>query len=287
MSNFVDLVRRRAELILGRENEAAVSNWVGYWTETASRNLELVNAFRSRIEIDFHGKTVLDVGCGTGGLSLIVTDKGGSYVGCDFVFWILEMAQAFIDDLPNAKNAHMVQAFGTDLPLTDNSIDTVVAFDVIEHLEGGYGWQLQFLKEVQRVLRRNGILLLTTPNRLYPLEGHTYLYGPQYLPVFLADLYIKWKNPSFLREYKTYGKVHLLTPWKMKKLLDIAGLKVVHDFPWGMDFEDYPPEKRRNLSFLSKLGCGWAATSGFWFSACRAEDWEQVKTLKRKEWLRG
>jgi len=157
---------------------------------------------------------------------------------------------------------------------------------VIEHLEGGYDWQIGFLKEIRRVLRRNGILLLTTPNRLYPWEGHTFLYGPQYLPIWLADRYIRWKNPSFLQEYKTYGQVKLLTPWKMKRLLDEAGLRVIHDFPWGMDLKDYPPRKMVLLKVLKRVGLGWAPTSAFWFSACRAEDRTQLRGLRKKQWLR-
>src|SRR5688572_23921012 len=79
-----------------------------------------------------------------------------------------------------------------------------------------------------------------------------------------AISYIKWKNPSFLQEYKTYGEIHLLTPWKIKKLLREAGLKMVHDFPWGMDLEDYPLRKRARQRFLRALGLSWIVKRGFW-----------------------
>ena len=285
MSNFKNLVRHYAEEKFGKENEAAISKWIDYWTSTLSRNVDLVNSFRNRIQINFHGKRVLDIGCGTGGLSQIVTEEGGCYIGSDFFPGTLEMAQAFISDLTHPENAHLIRASGTHLPASDSSIDIVVAFDVIEHLVGGTSWQLSFLQEIRRVLRPHGLLLLTTPNRLYPFEGHTFLYGPQYLPVSLADRYIRWKNPSFLQEYKTYGEVHLVTPWKMKRLLNRAGLKVVHDFPWGMDLEDYPFRKRLGMRLLNIVGLGWAIESGFWFSACCTEDWAHLRTLRKKEWL--
>jgi len=287
MSNFDALVRHYAEEKFGRKNEEAISKWTGYWTDTLSRNHGLFTAFRSRIEIRLEGKTVLDIGCGTAGLSRVITEEGGFYIGSDFFPIILEMGQALISDLPRSKSASLIRASGTHLPLATSSVDYVVAFDIIEHLEAGRSWQLSFLREIRRVLKPTGLLLLTTPNLLYPFEGHTFLYGPQYLPVWLADLYIQWRNPSFLQEYKSYGKVHLLTPWKLHRLLDEARLKVVHDFPWGMDMEDYPAEKRRRLTLLGRAGLRWAATSGFWFSACREEDWDEVRQLKRKEWLRG
>ena len=59
MGNFHNLVRHRAEIIFGKDNHAAVSQWVTYWTDTLPRNTELVRAFRSRIEFDFRGKKVL------------------------------------------------------------------------------------------------------------------------------------------------------------------------------------------------------------------------------------
>ncbi|MBI4443143.1 MAG: class I SAM-dependent methyltransferase [Acidobacteria bacterium] len=287
MSQFYDLVRREAEIKFGKKNEPAIAKWVGYWTDTLSRNFELVRMFRTRTEINFSGKTVLDIGCGTGGLSENVTGEGGYYIGSDFFPKILEMAQAFVSELPHSEKAALVRASGISLPLADHSVDIVVAFDVIEHLEEGWNWQRSFLQEIRRVLRRKGILILTTPNRLYPWEGHTFMYGPQYLPVCLADRYIKWKNPSFLQEYRTYGQVKLLNPWQMRKLLDQAGLRVIHDFPWGMDLEDYPRTKRLVLRLLSKFGLGWAPTSAFWFSAGRAEDREEMRALRKKEWLRG
>lgn len=282
VSNFEKLARRSAELKFGKDNEPAIQKWVGYWTDTLSRNVGLIESFRSRIKIDFRGKTVLDLGCGTGGLSKVVTDEGGFYIGSDYFQAILGMAQAFISDLPGTRRAALIRASGTDLPVADASVDIVVTFDVIEHLEGGVKWQQSFLNEIRRILRPKGILLLVTPNRLYPFEGHTFLYGTQFLPVWLADRYIRWKNPSFLQEYKTYGQVKLLHPWTMKRLLEKAKLKVIHDLPWGLDVEDYPRLKRLNLWFLGKIGLGWALTSAFWFSAGREEDWEYLTRLKKK-----
>ncbi len=267
MSNFATVVRRQAESKFGKENERAIAEWVGYWLDTGARNRELVNILSSQTEVNFSGKTVLDIGCGTGGLARVVAEQGGSYIGLDCYPGTLEMARAFLSDLPNSPKAGLLQASGPSLPLRDASVDVVAAFDVIEHLVGGEPWQRAFLLEIRRVLRPEGILLLTTPNRLHPFEPHTGLYGAHYLPVPLADRYIRWRNPSFLEEYSTYGEIHLLTPWKMKSLLEGARLRLIPDFPGGLPLERYSPLKRTCLRLLCLLGLGWIAPTQFWIAA--------------------
>ncbi len=282
MSNFQNLVRHYAEEKFGKDNQPAIEKWVGYWTDTLSRNFDLVKMFHTRTQFSFQDKTVLDIGCGSGGLSRIVTEEGGFYIGSDFFPAILEIAQSFLRDLQHPEKASLIRGSGTHLPLADASIDLIIAFDVIEHLEGGESWQQSFLNEIRRILRPGGILLLTTPNRMYPWEGHTFMWGPQYLPVWLADKYIRWKNPSFLQEYRTYGQVKLLGPRKMKRLLDRAGLKVIHDFPCGMDWDDYSRKRQMIIRGLRLFGLGWGFTSAFWFSACREEDLPRLRILRKK-----
>src|SRR6185295_12530172 len=115
MSSFQNLIRRQAEIKFGPDNEPAITKWVGYWTETLSRNFGLMEAFRNRTEINFQGKTLLDIGCGTGGLSKIVSAEHGHYIGADFFPAILEIAQAFINDLPNPRNCALIRASGINI----------------------------------------------------------------------------------------------------------------------------------------------------------------------------
>jgi len=45
-------------------------------------------------------------------------------------------------------------------PFKNNSFDTIVAGEIIEHLKE----PCRFLKEIKRILKKNGKLILTTPN---------------------------------------------------------------------------------------------------------------------------
>ena len=271
MSNFETVVRRHAEIKFGGENSAAIAEWVEYWRETAARNIGLVEILSARTKVDFRNQTVLDVGCGTGGLAQVVAEQGGSYIGLDYYPAILEMAQAFLGDLPNSPQAALLRASGPSLPLRDASVDVVAAFDVIEHLVGGEPWQRAFLKEIRRVLRPDGVLLLTTPNRLHPFEPHARLYGPHYVPVSLADRYIRWRNPSFLRgvfDLRRDSPTHALEDETASRS---GSLRLIPDFPGGLPLERYSRLKRICLRLLCLLGLGWIAPSQFWIAASSFE----------------
>jgi SAM-dependent methyltransferase len=165
-----------------------------------------------------------------------------------------------------------VSSSAIELPFAEGSIDVVIGFDVIEHLVGGEAWQLRFLREIRRVLRPDGLVLLTTPNKLCPFEGHTFLIGPQFLPVSLADAYIRWLRPEFFREYRSYGEVRLLMPGRMKAF---------HELPWCTDCDSYRPGTRLFLRACRAAGLGWAVFYKFQIAAAKTEAAKALMAIKR------
>jgi 2-polyprenyl-3-methyl-5-hydroxy-6-metoxy-1,4-benzoquinol methylase len=67
--------------------------------------------------------------------------------------------------------------------LHDNTYDSIVSFQVIEHIENDF----LFLKEIHRVLKHGGIALLTTPNRKMSLTRNPW-HVREYLPEELKTL---------------------------------------------------------------------------------------------------
>ena len=68
-----------------------------------------------------------------------------------------------------AMNLSFLAGSCTRIPLADASIDLVVSFETIEHIEE----HEQFMREVVRVLRPHGRLMISSPNKLvYSDEGH-------------------------------------------------------------------------------------------------------------------
>src|SRR5690606_4123973 len=67
--------------------------------------------------------------------------------------------------------------------IADNSFDTVVSFQVIEHIKD----DRLFLQEIHRVLRPGGIAMITTPNRSMSLTRNPW-HVREYLPAELKGL---------------------------------------------------------------------------------------------------
>lgn len=100
---------------------------------------------------------VLDIGCGTAQKVKIMNSWPGTIAfGCDMEMRVLSFARRKLELDRLAAGA------GDALPFASESFDWITASEVIEHLPDAHA----FLCEVHRVLKPNGHLLLTTPNRL-------------------------------------------------------------------------------------------------------------------------
>jgi SAM-dependent methyltransferase len=104
------------------------------------------------------GKEVLDVACGAGYGSALLAHKCQRVTGVDISADAIEHAKVRYAALASLE---FRQGDCAALPFPDASFDAVVSFETIEHIEA----QERFLDEMGRVLRPEGLLILSSPNR--------------------------------------------------------------------------------------------------------------------------
>ena len=103
-------------------------------------------------------KKVLEIGCGIGWFALYSAKKNvGHYVGIEHQRNNLFAAENNIFD----SRIDFQEASALELPYPDQSFDTLVIFDVIEHLP--IDSEPQLFNEMFRVLKEGGGIFLSTP----------------------------------------------------------------------------------------------------------------------------
>ncbi|WP_158413910.1 class I SAM-dependent methyltransferase [Halorubrum sp. CGM5_25_10-8B] len=111
----------------------------------------------------------LDVGCGNGRISENIYER------CD------ELVSIEVDPqrLREAATKHLGSfclADGCHLPFEDNTFDTVISYTVIEHIPESNNYQ--FLSEIKRVLKNQGIAYLVNDSLMYRILRKSRLLYP-------------------------------------------------------------------------------------------------------------
>ena len=144
--------------------------------------------------------TVLEIGSGEGYGIRELVDKCDKYIAID------KYATKITSQIKESKKITFIECEVPPLKdIDDNSIDFVVSFQVIEHIhEDKY-----FLSEIKRVLKKNGKLILTTPNKKMSLS----------------------RNPWHIREYTVAEMANLLTDFfPNTKVMGIFGNEKVMSY---------------------------------------------------------
>ena len=113
------------------------------------------------------GKDVLDIACGEGYGSAMLARRARSVKGVDIASDAVAHASATYQDIHGLE---FMQGNAAEIPLGDNSVDVVVSFETIEH----HDRHREMLSEIRRVLRPDGLLVISSPNRVVysELAGH-------------------------------------------------------------------------------------------------------------------
>jgi ubiquinone/menaquinone biosynthesis C-methylase UbiE len=186
--------------------------------ETSEKYLKMINYKTNphRIEVtmqyvNFVAKeaegyqTVLDLGCGPGLSSYLLSKRG-------FIVTGLDISQKFLDlsKHKESETLRLVQGNVCSLDLPDSSFDIVVSHELIEHIVKVD----KALHEMQRVVKKGGKIIILAPNLFSPLSALRAIFrakgkSPFYttrlnaLKLFIQNTFLlikKWlqKQPDFI-----------------------------------------------------------------------------------------
>lgn len=134
------------------------------------------------------------------------------------------------------------------LPFTDESFDVVLINEVLEHVPN----ETTSLKEIYRVLKRGGTLIVFSPNRLYPFESHGIqikhsskvlpIYTPfvPYIPLWLGNKFFNYLARNYW-------------PNELETKISQHGFNVIeHDYVW-QTFENISGDQPRFIQKLNSI----------------------------------
>lgn len=165
-------------------------------------------------------KTVLDAASGEGYGADILAQTAHLVCALEINRQAVSLARAKYQ----RPNLHFTQGSVAHLPYPNATFDRVVSFETIEHLDAGT--QATFLQEIKRVLKADGLLVISTPDKLiysdlakYHNEFHVNEFYRQDFHNFLARQFqnIKfWEQGAVLAYLLYHGQEkslrHILPP---------------------------------------------------------------------------
>jgi 2-polyprenyl-3-methyl-5-hydroxy-6-metoxy-1,4-benzoquinol methylase len=187
---------------------------------------------------------VADIGCGAGTQSLVWAEAGHSVHGLDINRPLLELAEKRA--MVEGHEIDFRLGSSTALPWASGSIDVCVALELLEHVEDWQGC----IREYSRVLRPEGVLLLTTTNKLCPFQKEynlpLYSWYPVRLKRHVENLAVTTRPD--LANYATYPAVNWFSFYSLRDTLGHYGFLCMDRFDI-MDLE----KKRLTLQLAVEL----------------------------------
>jgi len=163
------------------------------------------------------GDKVLDWGCGNGRYFEVLKDKNINYIGIDNSEKLIEIAKQ------KYPQVDFRIADDSEIPFPDGCFDKIYSIAVLHHIPSEE-FRIKFLQEAKRVLKPNGLLIVTVwkfkskkERRLLLKYTILKLLGKSKLD--LGDILDPW-GKELDRYYHCFSKQDL------KKLAQKAGLKV-------------------------------------------------------------
>lgn len=199
----------------------------------------------------------LDFGCAEGGYTAALLKNGAkSVVGVD-----VEQRRIHEATMLRIPNASFQMLDGSRLDFPEGSFDGAFVNEVLEHVAD----EQQALREIHRVLKPRGYLILISPNRWFPIESHaisigSVRFGPVPLIPWLPERWTrKWTEARNYWPRQLVCRVHeagfvvreVGFIWPVFEQYPWLPASVIAAYRrWMSHFEDIPGLRRFGISTL-------------------------------------
>ena len=184
----------------------------------------LPKEYHSLAEYVKNGDKVLDIGCGNGRFLYALYNKDVDYCGIDASEEMIELAKF------KFPKAGFLRADALDLPFENNSFDKIISMAVLHHIPCG-DLRSDFMREARRVLKKDGLLVLTVWNLWNHKKPLILLLKYFVLKIIgrskldFKDIYYPWKDQEGNITADRY--VHCFTASELKNLAESARFKII------------------------------------------------------------
>ena len=137
------------------------------------------------------GKKVLDAACGEGYGTALLAVSAARVTGIDISVDAVNRAR---QNYADRDNIDFIEGSIAHLPMADHSVDAVISFETIEHVTEEI--QRQFLDEIQRVLKEDGFLIMSTPNKEIYSDRPKY-HNEFHVKEFYRDEFLEFLHTRF------------------------------------------------------------------------------------------
>jgi ubiquinone/menaquinone biosynthesis C-methylase UbiE len=189
--------------------------------------------------VSLNGKVILDCGCGPGDYLRELLKLGYDAYGLEYDnISVIN----FQEENPLYKN-RICQGDLEDMKFPDNSFDLTLFNEVLEHVPNDG----KAISEAFRILNKNGLIAIFSPNRLYPFEAHTVKLKAtnRSLPIYTP--FIPYIPMPIGKKFFTYWARNYW-PFELQKLVQSRGFKIIHTgFVW-QTFENNSSIQPRNIA---------------------------------------
>ncbi len=174
-----------------------------------------------KIVPDLLRRNILDLGAGRGRFMIAILKRGGKVSGVEPYDKYIDIAKT--ESKKEGFELELKEGVGENIPFLDAEFGFVNMTEVIEHVADPRG----AMREVFRVLKSDGQVYISVPNRYGFKDQHFNLYFVNWLPRSLAhdfiSLFGKHKDYSGENGLQRLSEMHYMTLGKAKNIFESLG----------------------------------------------------------------